>query len=175
MGSPDRRSQDCGELSDGRWLGIYRESRGTPAPLDDHNGPYDMPYLCLARSTDAGRSWTSAFGFLGVEPALAALPDGAVMIAYRDDNLASVWISYDHGAAWHIQEDPAEMPWRRDAAEAHGQWPPGGEPVIRVLDDDTVVVICDTGMVPPGGLPVDYRGSKEMHGRVQVRFFRRER
>ena len=173
-GGPDLRETGLAVLNDKLWLGIYRESRGTPAPQDIKFGPLSMPFLCLGRSTDGGRNWTSSFGFLGVEPDIEALPDGAVMVAYRDDNLASAWLSYDQGYTWQIQQDPAEMPWRTGAAEAHGQWPPGGTPIIRVLDENTVVVICDTGMIPSGKLlPAGYKGGKELHGRVQVRFFRR--
>jgi len=170
----DLRETGLAVLNEKRWLGIYRESRGTPAPENALHGPLSMPFLCLARSVDGGRTWTSSFGFLGVEPSIAALPGGAVMVAYRDDNLASVWLSYDQGASWQIQEDPAELPWRSGAAEAHTQWPPGGEPIIRVLDENAAVVICDTGLIPSGKLlPGDFKRSKELHGRVQVRFFRR--
>ena len=158
----------------GGWLGIYREEHGTLAPEDYWHGPLAMPHLMLTRSKDGGKSWTPAFGFLGVEPVMAVLPDGTVLVAYRDDGLASAWLSYDDGRTWQTQVDPAEMPWRRDAAEAHIQWPPGGEPTIRVLDPDTAVVICDTGLLPSGKpLPSGHALSKELHGRVQVRFFRR--
>ena len=170
----DLRETGLAVLNGRRWLGIYRESRGTPAPEDRSFGPLSMPFLCLARSTDGGRHWSSSFGFLGVEPAIRVLPDGAVMVAYRDDNLASVWLSYDQGDSWQTQYDPAEFPWRTGAAEAHGQWPPGGSSIIRVLDENTAVVICDSGLVPSGKLlPDGYKVGKELHGRVQVRFFRR--
>ena len=158
----------------GRWLGIYREERGTLAPADHLHGPSGMPHLMLTRSEDAGKSWTPAFGFLGVEPVMAVLPDGAVLVAYRQDNVAAAWLSYDEGRTWQAQLDPAEMPWRRDSAEAYTQWPPGGEPTIRVLDADTAVVICDTGLLPSGKpLPPGHKVSRELHGRAQVRFFRR--
>jgi hypothetical protein len=170
----DLRETSIAVVGEKNWIGIYRESRGAPVVEDVYNGPLSMPYLCLSRGIDDGKSWRSSFGFLGVEPDIATLPGGAVMVAYRDDNLASVWLSYDQGNSWRIQVDPAELPWRSKAAEAHGQWPPGGEPVIRVLDDDTAVVICDTGTIPSGKLiPEDYKWSKEFKGRVQVRFFRR--
>lgn len=170
----DLRETGIALLNSKQWLGIYRESRGTPGPEHVELGPLSMPFLCLARSTDNGRSWTSSFGFLGVEPDIEILPGGAVMVAYRDDNLASVWISYDQGSSWQVQEDPAELPWRTAAVEAHGQWPPGGEPIIRVLNENTVAVICDTGLIPSGKLlPAEFKGGKELHGRVQVRFYRR--
>ena len=171
----DLRETSLAVLNDTEWLGIFRESRGTPAPENAARGPLSMPLLCLARSTDNGRSWKSSFGFLGVEPDIAALPGGAVMATYRDDNLASVWISYDQGAAWHVQHDPAELPWKKGAAERSRQWPPGGEPIIRVIDNNTVVVICDSGMIPSGKLlPPEYKPRTEYQGRVQIRFFRRE-
>ena len=171
----DLRETSLAVVDDDQWLGIFRESRGTPAAEDVRRGPLSMPLLCLARSADDGRSWTSSFGFLGVEPDLAALPGGAVMVAYRDDNLASVWISYDHGRSWRVQHDPAEFPWKKGAAERSTQWPPGGEPIIRILDDKTVAVICDSGMIPSGKLlPPDYKPRREYQGRVQVRFFRRD-
>jgi len=66
------------------------------------------------------------------------------------------------------------MPWRRAAAEAHTQWPPGGESTVRVLDENTVVVITDTGIIPSGRtLPEGYVGTRELRGRAQVRYFRR--
>ncbi len=171
----DLRETSLAVLNDRDWLGIFRESRGTQAPENAARGPLSMPFLCLARSTDDGRTWKSSFGFLGVEPDIEAVPGGAVMAAFRDDNLASVWISYDRGVTWQIQHDPAELPWRRGAAEQSTQWPPGGEPTIRIIDDRTVAVLCDSGMIPSGKLlPPDYRLSKEFQGRVQVRFFRRE-
>lgn len=158
----------------GHWLGIYREERGTLAP-EDRNGPTGMPHLMLTRSFDGGRSWTPAFGFLGVEPDMAVLPDGSVLVTYREDCLATAWLSYDEGRTWQMQVDPAEMPWRRGAAEAHTQWPPGGESVIRVLDGNTAVVITDTGLLPSGKpMPAGHVLTKELHGRVQVRFFRRQ-
>ncbi len=170
----DFRETSLAVLGDSKWLGVFRESRGTLIPENVENGPLSMPFLCLARSHDDGRTWKSSFGFLGVEPDLEVLPGGAVMAAYRDDNFASVWISYDKGASWQIQHDPAELPWKRGAAEQSTQWPPGGEPIIRVIDENTVAVICDSGMIPAGKLlPADYKLSREFHGRVQVRFFRR--
>ena len=169
----DLRETSLAVLNDNDWLGIFRESRGTQSPENAERGPLSMPFLCLARSTDDGRTWKSSFGFLGVEPDIEALPGGAVMATFRDDNLASVWISYDKGVSWQIQHDPAELPWRTGAAEQSTQWPPGGEPIIRVLDDNTVAVICDSGMIPSGKLlPPDYKPSKEFQGRVQIRFFR---
>ncbi|GIS63185.1 MAG: hypothetical protein CM1200mP2_54100 [Planctomycetaceae bacterium] len=172
----DLRETSLAVLSGTQWLGIFRESRGTPAPEDAKRGPLSMPFLCLARSNDDGRSWKSSFGFLGVEPDIAALPGGAVMATFRDDNLASVWISYDGGVSWQIQHDPAELPWKKGAAERSTQWPPGGEPIIRVIDDKTVAVICDSGMIPSGKLlPPDFKLSPEYQGRVQVRFFRRQK
>ena len=171
----DLRETSLAVLSGTQWLGIFRESRGTPAPEDAKRGPLSMPFLCLARSNDDGRSWKSSFGFLGVEPDIAALPGGAVMATFRDDNLASVWISYDGGVSWQIQHDPAELPWKKGAAERSTQWPPGGEPIIRVIDDKTVAVICDSGMIPSGKLlPPEFKLSPEYQGRVQVRFFRRQ-
>ena len=162
-------------LNDHDWLGIFRESRGTQSPENAERGPLSMPFLCLAHSADDGRTWKSSFGFLGVEPDIESLPGGAVMATFRDDNLASVWISYDKGVSWQIQHDPAELPWRKGAAEQSTQWPPGGEPIIRVIDDHTVAVICDSGMIPSGKLlPPDYKLSKEFQGRVQVRYFCRE-
>ena len=172
----DLRETALAVLDEDQWLGVYRESRGTPAPVDDRYGPCDMPYLCLSRSADGGRTWEPSFGFLGLEPALAVTPDGAVFLAYRDDCLASVWISYDGGRTWQIQEDPAEVPWHTAAAEAHGQWPPGGESSVRVLDEETLVMITDTGLMPSGKpLPAGFKRSRELHGRAQVRFFRRVR
>ena len=50
----DLRETGLAVLSDQRWLGICRESRGTPAPEDYRYGPLSMPLLCFARSTDAG-------------------------------------------------------------------------------------------------------------------------
>ena len=128
----------------------------------------------MSRSEDAGRTWKSSFGMLvGMEPALAATPDGAVFCAHRQLDHGSVWISYDHGRSWQVQEDPVELPWGRSAGQ-HGQWPPGGESTIRVLDEETVVVITDTGIVPSGKpLPEGFRAGKELRGRAQVRFFRR--
>ena len=65
------------------------------------------------------------------------------------------------------------MPWGRGAGQ-HGQWPPGGESTVRVLDEKTVVVITDTGLIPSGmTLPEGYKGTRELYGRAQVRFFRR--
>ena len=70
---------------------------------------------------------------------------------------------------------PAELPWQKGAAQQSTQWPPGGEPIIRVIDNHTVAVVCDSGMIPSGKLlPPDYKPSREFQGRVQVRFFRRE-
>ena len=173
-GIADMRETGIAVLGNRRWLGIFREERGTLAPPDTSYGPLGMPWLCLARSSDDGHQWIPSFGFLGVEPAIAALPGGAVMVTYREDNHASVWLSYDQGDSWQVQHDPAEFPWRTGAAEAHGQWPPGGSSIIRVLDENTVAVICDTGLIPVGKLlPPGYKVSKELHGRVQVRFFRR--
>ena len=171
----DLRETSLAVLNDTDWLGIFRESRGTQAPENAARGPLSMPFLCLARSADNGRSWKSSFGFLGVEPDIASLPGGAVMAAYRDDNLASVWISYDQGASWQVQHDPAELPWNKGAAEQSTQWPPGGEPIIRIIDKKTVAVICDSGMIPSGKLlPPGYKPKREYQGRVQIRFFRRE-
>ncbi len=171
----DLRETSLAVLNDHDWLGIFRESRGTQSPENAERGPLSMPFLCLARSNDDGRTWKSSFGFLGVEPDIEALPGGAVMATFRDDNLASVWISYDKGVTWQIQHDPAELPWRKGAAEQSTQWPPGGEPIIRVIDDNTVAVICDSGMIPSGKLlPPNYKPSKEFQGRVQVRYFCRE-
>ena len=173
-GRADLRESALAILDDTHWLGLYRESRGTPLPAAAKNGPCDMPNICLTRSSDGGRTWKPALGFLGVEPALAALPGGAVLCAYRDDNLASAWISYDRGRTWESQCDPAELPWRAGAVETSTQWPPGGEPIIRVLDQNTAVVICDTGLIPSGKeLPAGKRLTRELHGRVQVRYFRR--
>ena len=173
-GIADMRETGIAVLGNRRWLGIFREERGTLAPPDTSYGPLGMPWLCLARSSDDGHQWIPSFGFLGVEPAIAALPGGAVMVTYCEDNHASVWLSYDQGDSWQVQHDPAEFPWRTGAAEAHGQWPPGGSSIIRVLDENTVAVICDTGLIPVGKLlPPGYKVSKELHGRVQVRFFRR--
>lgn len=157
----------------GAWLGVYREERGTLVPGGRKGGPVSMAHLMLTRSRD-GRNWMPAFGFLGVEPDMAVLPDGAVLVAYREDSLATAWLSYDEGNTWQLQTDPAEMPWRRAAVEAHGQWPPGGEALIRVLDQNTAVVICETGLLPTGKtLPPGRTLFKELHGRVQVRYFRR--
>jgi len=158
-----------------RWLGVYREERGTLAPEDSWNGPCGMPHLMLSRSADDGKSWTPAFGFLGVEPDMAVLSDGTVLLSYREDTLATAWLSYDEGHTWQLQVDPAEMPWPRDAtAESFCQWPPGGESVIRVLDPDSAVVITDTGLLPCGKpVPPGHVLTREMHGRAQVRFFRR--
>jgi hypothetical protein len=173
-GRADLRETALALVAETEWLGIYRESRGTAVPVDANNGPCDMPNLCLTRSRDGGRTWEPGFGFLGVEPALAVLPDGTILCAFRDDNLASVWISYDGGQTWDVQHDPAELPWRAGAAETSSQWPPGGEPVIRVLDGNTAVVICDTGLVPSGKeLPPGHQLTRELGGRVQVRYFRR--
>ena len=171
----DLRESSLAVLNDTEWVGVFRESRGTQAPENAERGPLSMPFLCFARSTDDGRSWKSSFGFLGVEPDIAVLPGGSVMVTYRDDNLASVWISYNNGSSWQVQQDPAELPWQKGAAEQSTQWPPGGEPIIRVIDNHTVAVICDSGMIPSGKLlPPDYKPSREFQGRVQVRFFRRE-
>jgi len=157
----------------GHWLGMYREERGSPVPGGRPGEPVGMPNLMLTRSED-GRHWTPAFGFLGVEPDMAVLPGGAILAAYREDNLATAWLSYDHGRTWQWQTDFCEVPWRRAAIEAHGQWPPGGEAAVRVLDDTTAVTICESGLLPTGKpLPKGFEGTKELHGRLQVRFFRR--
>jgi hypothetical protein len=158
----------------GRWLGAYREERGTTAPADKWFGPSSMPHVCFTRSEDDGRTWTPSFGFLGVEMDMAALGDGAVLCAYREDTLADAWLSYDDGRTWQLQMDPAELPWPSNSPDPYCQWPPGGESVIRVLDRDTAVVITDTGLMPAcKPLPPDHVLTRELHGRVQVRFFRR--
>ena len=157
----------------GSWLGLYREERGSLVPDGRKGGPVCMPHLMITRSED-GKRWTPAFGFLGVEPDMAVLPDGTVLVAYREDSLATAWLSYDDGRTWQLQTDPAEMPWRAGAVEAHGQWPPGGCALIRALDENTAVVICETGLLPVGKtMPAAFKGRKELHGRAQVRFFRR--
>jgi len=159
----------------GHWLGMYREERGSLVPGGRQGDPVGMANLMLTRSED-GRHWTPAFGFLGVEPDMAVLPGGAILAAYREDNLATAWLSYDHGRTWQWQTDFCEVPWRRAAIEAHGQWPPGGEAAVRVLDDTTAVTICESGLLPTGKrLPKGFEGTKELHGRLQVRFFRRVR
>jgi hypothetical protein len=167
-GRADIRESGIAVLKKREMIGIYRESRGTPLPGDSYNGPCDMPYLCLSRSMDGGRSWTPSFGFLGVEPDIALLPGGAVMAAFRDDNCSGVWISYDSGHSWQKQADPAEVAKRKTALIAHTQWPAGGTPVIRMIDGNTAAVICDTGSAPPG------RNSTLVNcGRVQICLFRR--
>ena len=93
--------------------GSSENSAGTQERENTDHGPLSMPFLCLTRSADNGRSCKSSFGFLGVEPDIAAFPGGAVMATYRDDNLASVWISCDQGASWQVQHDPAELPWKK--------------------------------------------------------------
>ena len=158
----------------GRWLGTYREERGTVAPFDKYFGPSGMPHICFTHSEDDGRTWTPAFGFLGVEVDMVSLGDGVILCAYREDTLAGAWLSYDEGRTWQLQVDPAELPWARDAADPVWQWPPGGESVIRVLDHDTAVVITDTGLMPAcKPTPPEHVVTRELHGRVQVRFFRR--
>ena len=168
---------ECALISTGpgRWLGAYREERGTMAPSSKWFGPNGMPHICFTRSEDDGRTWTPSFGFLGVELDMAPLGNGVVLCAYREDTLASAWLSYDDGRTWKLQVDPAELPWPRDGADPYCQWPPGGESVIRVLDRDTAVVITDTGLMPScKPLPPEHVVTREIHGRVQVRFFRRD-
>ena len=161
------------KTANGRWLGLYREERGTLVPGGRPGGPVCMAHLMLTRSED-GLRWTSGFGFLGVEPDMAVLPDGTVLVAYREDSLATAWLSYNDGRTWQLQTDPAEVPWRTGAVETHGQWPPGGCALIRVLDENTAVVICESGLLPVGKqLPPGFQGRKELHGRAHVRFFRR--
>ena len=105
---------------------------------------------------------------------MVSLGDGVILCAYREDTLASAWLSYDDGHTWQLQVDPAELPWARDAADPVWQWPPGGESVVRVLDHDTAVVITDTGLMPAcKPTPPEHVVTRELHGRVQVRFFRR--
>lgn len=165
----DIRETALAIVSDKLWLGIYREMRGAPVPEDY----IDFGQVNLTRSEDGGRTWKPSFGFIGCEPALAATPDGAIFCADRQLDHASVWISYNQGRTWQVQEDPAEVPWGRGAGQ-HGQWPPGGESTVRVLDEKTVVVITDTGLIPSGmTLPEGYKGTRELYGRAQVRFFRR--
>jgi len=78
------------------------------------------------------------------------------------------------GRTWEVQFDRAELPWPRDAADPYCQWPPGGESVVRVLDRDTAVVITDTGLMPScKPMPPEHALTREIHGRVQVRFLRR--
>jgi len=61
------------------------------------------------------------------------------------------------------------------AAEQSTQWPPGGEPITRVTDDNTVAVSCDSGLIPSGKLlPPDFKPSREFQARAQVRCFHRE-
>ncbi|MFN0170126.1 MAG: sialidase family protein [Bryobacteraceae bacterium] len=161
--------------ADGSLLGIYREERGTIAAENARFGPLSMPHLCLTRGSNGGKVWTPSFGFLGVEGDMAVLPGGDILVAYREDCRSTAWISSNNGHTWQQQMDPAEMPWQRGAAEAHTQWPPGGESVIRVLDQDTAVVITDTGLVPSGKpLPPGFVPTREIHGRVQIRYFRRK-
>jgi hypothetical protein len=166
-------------VNDQVWLGIYRCNFGGPVPtvFSTTRGEYEdyLNYgpLILSRSEDGGSTWEPSFGLIFGEPALATTPDGTVFCAHRQLDHASVWISYNQGRSWQVQKDPAELPWGRGAGQ-HGQWPPGGESTIRVLDNETVVVITDTGLIPSGKqLPKGYKGSKELHGRAQVRFFRR--
>jgi hypothetical protein len=167
-GRADIRESGMAAINKRDMIGIYRESRGTPLAGDSYDGPCDMPYLCLSRSRDGGRSWTPSFGFLGVEPDIALLPGGTIMVAFRDDNRSGAWISYDSGHSWQKQEDPAEDQQRKTALVAHTQWPAGGTPVIRIIDENTAAVICDTGSAPPGRTL-----SGENCGRVQIRLFRR--
>ena len=168
------------------WLAIYHNMLGGPIPTvwsNTYNAYEDylaFGALILSRSEDGGRTWQPYFGLSSHEPALAATPDGAVFCASRQMDHGSVWISYDQGRSWQTQEDPVEVPWGRHMMHSsipvstYGQWPPGGAPTIRVLDAETVVVITDTGLIPSGRvLPEGYEGSRELHGRVQVRFFRR--
>lgn len=167
---------ECALISTGagRWLGAYREERGTVAPADKWFGPNGMPHICFTHSEDDGRTWTSAFGFLGVEVDMAALGDGVVLCAYREDTLAGAWLSHDAGRTWQLQMDPAELPWPSHSPDPYCQWPPGGESVVRVLDRDTAVVITDTGLMPAcKPLPPEHVLTREIRGRVQVRFFRR--
>lgn len=180
-GLPHGRAGDLRELAmaiidERHWIGVYREERGSPIPENPELGPLGMPVINVSQSDDGGRTWRPTFGFIGVEPAIAATPDGTVFCAYRAYSHGSVWISDDGGHSWQYQEDPVEIPWGKASAQKHGQWPPGGNSCVRVLDDDTVVVTTDTGIIPSGKvLPDDYKGSRELYGRAQVRFFRRVR
>ena len=85
------------------------------------------------------------------EVARDARAEGSYVVglcAYREDTVATAWLSNDEDRTWQVQMDPAELPWPLHAAEPITQWPPGGESVVRVLDRDTAVVITDTGLAP---------------------------
>ena len=41
---------------------------------------------------------------------MAVLPDGTVLVAYREDCLATVWLSYDEGRTWQLQVDTSNLP-----------------------------------------------------------------
>jgi len=151
--------------------------RGTPVPADFKFGPLGMPMLYFRRSTDAGRTWSAPQpGFMGVEPDLMALPGGALVLVCREDCYATFWLSYNRGHTWRLQGDACEMPWGAGAAEAHTQWPPGGEPHVQILDHDTAVLVYETGLAPSGRvLPAGHVMTRELHGRAQVRYLRRVR
>jgi len=162
-------------LDNNDWLALYREERGAPVPADADFGPFGMPIFYFRRSTDGGRTWSAPRpGLMGVEPDMVALPGGALVLVCREDCFATFWLSYDHGHTWSLQGDACEMPWKTAAAEAHTQWPPGGEPHVQILDERTAVLVYETGLAPAGKtLPPGHVMTRELHGRAQVRFLRR--
>ena len=159
-------------LANGEWLACARcEDQGFAQ--DRNLGPFGMPTYVISRSDD-GKNWSEPrLSVNGVELAMEVLPGGALLFAWRDNNYAAVRLSYDHGHTWGPYYDPFEVPWKRRAAAAHGQWPPGGTPRIQVLDECTAVVAYETGIAPNGAVIDPPPPDSEFQGWIAVRFLRR--
>lgn len=98
------------QLSDGSLLAILRQQRvGAPAaPCDVYTEPAEHFYRSVSRD---GRSWSrpERLPLIGTSPALHVLPDGAVLLAYRNNPQTpgepgpygmAVRVSMDQGKTW---------------------------------------------------------------------------
>ncbi|MGH7137295.1 MAG: sialidase family protein, partial [Pirellulales bacterium] len=123
-------------LKDGRLMCVYRV---------DNNIPYGQTW-----SSDEGRSWTEAIecrGPMSVEPNLAVLKDGAVLLAGGRPG-AKLWLNQD-GTGKDWQEVDMIKHRYKYQSESTKNGDTTGYNKIALLDDTHLLYVYDYGRTPP--------------------------
>ena len=94
------------QLPDGTLVAILRQQRvGAPAgPTDVYTEPADNFYRAISR--DSGKTWSrpERLALIGTSPALHVLPDGTLMLGYRDSPQQGTDVEH-YGLAIRISQD----------------------------------------------------------------------
>ena len=131
------------ELSDGRLLGTcWHVNYGA-------GGPFPNAYALSHDGGLTGRPMRST-GILGQSTALAALPDGAALLAYnqRTHGEPGVWLAVVRPIDSQFGIEANEIVWRAEAptqkqtSSEHDQWNDFffGEPSVTLLPDGSLLV-----------------------------------